>query len=476
MKYQYEFRSHNSMIKIKNDFWANNYLILILLAVHFLINIAIYFNTNSFYEISESRAIFDSYYLLLGGETFLPIHGYYFLTPAFIAFYISQLTGNGLFNYFIFQIVLSTIVVYVIYKVILHITKSNKHAITGVLLLLFYLEFHLLGSIFYNQIYEIFFVSLFLLLIIVFYDESKVSNLLLLALSILIILFASMFFRKTLFYILSIFIFLSLFNFKNKTNLIKFSILTILSFILLFLYNPYKMFNSNYSDETTTLFWGHTFYGGLGGESGFIFPENEKRYDERFKQYIKDNKIDSVTTDVIKQFRISEIKSSIINEPHKWLFLQVKKVFYTFGSVPQKDGLLMLYKGKVRMPWTISALIIQLSYAIILLMFLITVDLNIKKIVEDKYKRIIYFIGLYLIGGICIFSAYQERYRSVVFICFFIPVIAINLGKFRHILLKENRRELIIKLVIILILLAVWIYQAYEALYIYHDRYFKVVE
>ena len=154
----------------------------------------------------------------------------------------------------------------------------------------------------------------------------------------------------------------------------------------------------------------------------------------------------------------------------------VKKVFYTFGSVPQKDGLLMLYKGKVKMPWLISTLVIQLSYALITIMFLITVDLNIKKIFRDKHKRIIYFIGLYLIGGICIFSAYQERYRPVIFMCFFIPVIAVNLDRFKNILLKENRRELIIKLVIILILFTVWIYQAYEALYIYHDRYFKVIQ
>src|SRR4030095_3454798 len=109
-------------------------------------------------------------------------------------------------------------------------------------------------------------------------------------------------------------------------------------------------------------------------------------------------------------------------------------------------------------------------------MFLITVDLSYKKIIHDKYKRIIYFLGLYLIGGICIFSAYQERYRVVVFVCFFIPVIAMNFNKFKNILHKENRRELITKLIIILIMFAVWVYQAYEALFIYHDRYFKVVQ
>lgn len=464
------------MIKPKNNFLTGNYLILILLSVHFLINLAVYFNTNTFYEISESGAIYDAYYSLIKGENFLPISGYYFLTAAFVAYFINGLTGGGLFHYFIFQIILSTLTVYIIYRVVLHVTKSNKQAIIGALLVLFYLEYQLLGSIFYNQIYEIFFVSLFLLAVIKLNDESKVKNIILLVLFVLVILFLSMFFRKTLSYIFSIFIFLTLFNFKNKVNLIKYSILAVLSFIVLFTYNPYKMFNANYFDETTTLFWGHTYYGGLGGESGFIFPENEKRYNEKFKQYIDANKIDSVTPDVVKQFRMSEIKSSILNEPHKWIFLQVKKVFYTFGSVPQKDGLLMLYKGKLKIPWFISALIVQLSYAVILLMFLVTVDLNLKKIFQDKYKRIIYFIGLYLIGGICIFSAYQERYRPVIFICFLIPVIAMNFGKFKNIFLKENRRELAAKIIIILILSAVWIYQAYEALYIYHDRYFKVVQ
>jgi hypothetical protein len=464
------------VIKIKNNFLNSNYLILILLAVHFLLNIAIYFNTNTFYEISESRSNFDAYYSLINGDKFLPMSGYYFLTSAFIALFITEITGNGLFYYFIFQIVLSSVTVYVLYEIILHITKSRKQAVTGIILLIFYLEFNLLGSVFYNQIYEIFFVSLFLLLTVLLYDEKTFTRIALYSLLILLIVYFSMFFRKTLLFIYAVFIFLLFFNVKDKINFAKFSVMALSIFLILFLFNPYKIYNSNYHSENTTLFWGHTFYGGLGGESGFIFPENEKRYNERFDQYINANKIDTVTPDVIDEFRISEVKTFITHEPHKWAFLQIKKVFYTFGSVPQKDGLLMLYKGKIKIPWTVSALIIQLSYAVILIMFLITVDLNFKKIITDKYKRIIYFLGLYLIGGICIFSAYQERYRPVIFVCFFIPVIAVNFYKFKIILLKENRKELIVKLIIIMILIAVWIYQAYEALYIYHDRYFKVLQ
>lgn len=464
------------MTEIKKSFLKRNNLIIVLLAVHFLINIAIYFNTNTFYEISESGNNYDAFYSLINGERFLPMHGYFFLTTAFIAFFINNITGvNGLFYYFIFQIILSTVTVYVLYRIILYITNSKKQAITAILLMIFYLEYNLLGSIFYNQIYEIFFVSVFLLLTVIFNDENKLSKLILYGLLILVTLYGSMFFRKSLFLIFSLFVFLLLFNFKNKSNLIKFSVLAILCFIVFFKLNPYKMINSRYQDESATIFWGQTDYGGLGGEWGFIFPENENRYNERLKQYLTENKIDTVTQEVIDQFRSSEVRSFITKQPHKWLLLQARKLFYTFGCVPQKDGLLMLYQGKIRMPWILSALIIQFSYSIILMMFLITLDLSFKKIIQDKYKRILYFIGIYLIGGICIFSAYQERYRPVIFACFFIPVIAINFNKLKTILHKEKRRELIIKLIIILILLSVWIYQAYEALYIYHDRYFKVV-
>lgn len=464
------------MSKIKNNILHNNYLIFILLFFHFLINIAIYLNTNTFYEISESGSNFDAYYLLIKGVKLLPMNGHFFLTSAFIAYFINLVTGNGILYYFIFHIILSTITVFVIYKTIYFITKSKGKALIAVILIMFYLEYNLLGSIFYNQLYEIFFTSLLLFTLIAYNDEKKIQNLIVLGLSILLVLFASMFFRKTLFFIFALFILLLLFNFKNKLNLIKFSLLAILCFFIVMKLNPYKMFNSGYIDESSTVFWGHTFYGGLGGEVGFIFPENEKRYNEKFKQYLIENNIDSSSPGVSDQFKWSEVKSLILHEPHKWLFLQAKKTFYTFGSVPQKDGLLMLYQGKTKMPWMLSALILQLSYAIILIMFLLSVDINYKNIFQDSHKRIIYLLGSYLFGGICIFSAYQERYRPVIFVCFFIPVIAINFNKLKYILHKENRRELIIKLIIILILLAVWIYQAYEALYIYHDRYFKVVE
>jgi hypothetical protein len=367
-----------------------------------------------------------------------------------------------------------------VYNIVLRTTKSEKQAIIGVLLIMIYMEYNLLGPVFYNQIYEIFFLSIFLLMIIIVNDEKKIIKLIIYTPIILLIVFLSFFFRFSMVFIFLVFFYLLLFNFKNKINLLKFSLLAIMSTIICLAYNPYKLFNSsavhNVHNSDILLFWGHTWYGGHGGEASFVFPENEARYNERLKKYVVDNKIDTISSDVISKFRLTEVKEFIKNEPHKWILLQVKKVFYTFGSVPQKDGLLILYKGKINMPWVLSALIIQLPYAIILILFLVTVDFNYKKVFQNPYKRIFYFVGLYLITGICIAGAYQERYRPVVFVCIFIPIIAMNYSKIKSILDKENRRELITKLILILLLLSVWTYQAYEAIFIYHDRYFKVLQ
>jgi len=452
------------------------YYLVILLIIHLLINVTIYLNTNTFSEISESGSIFRAYDSLIGGNEIVLFWGYYFYAPAIMAFFINQFLGGGLLYYFLFQIILSTTTVYILYRVILFITNSKKQALISVILVIFYTEYNLLSSIFYNQIYEVFFVSIFLLFVILFNDEKKVSNILIYMFLLLLIIYFSMFFRKALIFIYIIFVFLLLFNIKDKTNLLKFSIITVVSFIILFIFNPYEIYNSRNLGNTETLFWGHTLYGGNGGEAAFMYPKNEEKYKEKLKQYIKVNNIDTLTQDVINNFEFSEIKIFIKNEPHKWILLQIRKFIYTFGSVPQRDGLIMLYKGKINMHWVTSALILQIPYAIILIMFLLCLDLNYKEIISNSYKRIIYSVGVYLIAGICFFGAYQERYRPVIFVCFFIPIISINYLKIKNIFNKNNRKELIIKSAFILILIVIWIFQAYEAIVIYPGRYFKVVE
>ncbi|MDD5363477.1 MAG: glycosyltransferase family 39 protein [Ignavibacteria bacterium] len=450
--------------------------IFILLSAHFLLCLFVYFNTNLFLEISESGAVFKTYNSLLNGELILPFQSYYFLSPAYVAFFINYIFGGGVSYYFIFQCLLSTVTVYIVYKIILYITNSGKSAFIAALLTVIYTEYVLLASVFYNQLFDIFFVSLFLLILFHFENETKAKKISAYTFLLLLEIYASMYFRKSLMFIYMIFIILMIFNSKDKKYLLKYSILTVSSFVILFFFNPYKMFNSAYIDNTETLFWGHTLYGGPGGEAAFLFPENEERYNQRMKEYFERNHIGALTREAVDGFEFEEIKTFVKNEPHKWALLQLRKIIYTFGAVPERDGLLMLYKGKIHIHWIIAVLLLQLPYSLILILFLLCVDLSFKEIIHNRFKRIFYSFGLYLLAGICLFGPYQERYRPVIFICFFIPIIAMNFNAIKNLFEKKNRRELIVKIIFVLIVLSIWMYQAYEALFIYHDRYFKVIQ
>jgi hypothetical protein len=450
--------------------------IFILLCAHVLVSLLVYLNTNTFREISESGAVFTAYNSLLNGEKVLPFQAYYFLSPAYVAFFIRYIFGGGISYFFVFQCLLSTATVYIVYRIILYISKSDKSAFIAALLTVIYTEHTLLASVFYNQLFDIFFVSLFLLLLFHFENEIKAKKISVYIVLLLLVIYVSMFFRKSLMFIYLIFIVLMIFNIKDKKYLLKFSILTVTSFIILFAFNPYKMFNSYYIDNTETLFWGHTLYGGLGGEAAFLFPENVERYNKRLKEFSERNHLDTITRESLNNFEFEEIKTFVKSEPHKWALLQLRKIVYTFGAVPERDGLLMLYKGKIHMHWIVAVLLLQLPYSLILILFLLCIDLNFMEIIHNRYKRIFYSFGLYLLAGICFFGPYQERYRPVIFVCFFIPIIAMNFKGIKSLFERKNRRELIVKIIFVLIVLSIWIYQAYEALVIYHDRYFKVIQ
>lgn len=454
----------------------NKLFIFLILSAHFLICVLFYLNTTTFTEISESASVFNAYYCLLNGEKVYPFFAYWFFTPAFVAYFIHMIFGGTLLYYFIFQCLLSTVTVYLIYRTVFNITKSYRSARITVLLSVAYTEYALLSSVFYNQLYEIFFISLFLLLIFPFNDETVTGKITRLAAMLVFVIYLSAYFRKSLMFVYLIFFTLMMLNLKDKKYLLKFAALSVPVMILMLFFNPYKMFNSNYIGNTETLFWGHTMYGGHGGEAALLFPENIEKYNRRLKEFMDKNNLTDITRESMDEFEKEEIIGFIKSEPHRWILLQARKVLYTFGVVPERDGFLMLYKGKASLHWIVASLILQIPYTIILMLFILSLDLSIKEIISDSRKRILYLLGIYIIAGIALFGPYQERYRPVVLICFFIPVIALNYQKTISLFRKENRKELIIKTALILLLLAVWLYQTYEVLIVYRDRYFKIVQ
>ena len=249
-------------------------------------------------------------------------------------------------------------------------------------------------------------------------------------------------------------------------------------FIIVFLVKPLDHLREGaYKPPGLLEFWGHTQYGGNGGEVGFIYKENEALFNERLNDYLKQKDIAVTSPAVEEEFKRDEVRRFITREPHRWVLLQAKKVFYTFGIMPQRDGLTMLVTGRVNVGWVWAAILLQLPFIFLIILFLLTVDIKWKDIVlPPGFRFLLYLLGIYLVGAISVYGAYAERYRIVAMVTFIIPVTAINIDRLKQLFKPEKRKELIIRLSFIALVGLVWCYQAYEALIMHRERYFQALE
>jgi hypothetical protein len=466
------------MINIIKGLIAKRYFIAVFLLIHFLLNLLLYLNTNSFREISDSSAIFDTFDFLLAGRRPALLFGGYCYGPAYVAWFFFQLFGN-LYSYFIFQCLLTTISTYIVYRIVLQISENKVSGAIAIFLLTIYTEYLLLSSVFYNQVFEIFFTALMLWITLLLFREKYLLRSLIFILIIGVVVVVSTIFRGTLsrtyyyFFAAAIVCIVT----KHYRDFFKFLTLSLILYFVIVVLSPTDLVREPLSVPSTPFFWGHTMYGGKGGENGFIYQKNKDLYNKRLKEYVIKNKIDTIDQVVINKFRENEVSRFIREEPHKWVFLQFKKFFNTFGSVPIRDGLIMLMKGNISFHWILSAVLLQIPFISIMLLFLLSIDYKIKTFLTlSNYKFLVYILGFYLITATCFYIGTMDRYRVVVLVMFFIPVIAINRKKLKTLFLLENRKELFVRLFFICIFIAIWIYQAYVALVIDADRYFRVVQ
>ena len=453
------------------------YTVAILLGLNFILRILVYFNTTMFKGISESGVLLGMLDRILAGERPLPIFGFYwYYTPAYIGYFFIKIFGT-IHAYYIFQCLLGTITTYLVYRIVLLMSGSRKSGIISIILMTIYVEHILLSSVFYNQIYEVFFGASFLLFCLLLFRERKPLRIILFSLAIIISVYASLLFRTTFsFSFVCLLIVAIIFPDKKQNSVfIKFFPLAILLFLLIFVFKPINKLREG-TDKQGMAFWGQTLYGGLGGENGFIFKKNEDLFNKRLKEYSIKNNIDSITPAVIEKFQKYEVKRFITKEPHKWVLLQFSKFFHTFGAVPPKDDLLMITTGKIKLPWWAASAIVQIPFVLLIFLFILTMDLKFMDLIKNNDEKVlIYFIGAYLVSGICFYATYAERYRPVVFVLVIIPIIAINSRNLKTLFIKENRTNLYIRMSVIILFILIWIYQAYEAMVLYSDRYFGAV-
>jgi hypothetical protein len=470
----------SSREKFFRSIWENRLTVPLILVVQFGLHLLLYFNTETFSGISESGALFGKLDTILSGESPRPLYGFYwYFTPAYIAAFFIRIFGS-IDAYFVFQCLLATVTPLLIYFTVVKISGSKKSGVVSIILTTIYTEYLLLSSVFYNQVYENFFVVLLLLVVLNFAENRSIKKLFIYGTLTVAVVLCSLMFRNTLlvafFYFMLAGIFFLLQK-RHRTGL-GLMVLSIVLFLLVFIIKPLDVFREGvYQPQRVFEFWGHTPYGGNGGEVGFIYKENEELFNKRLDAYLHENNISEATPAAVEDFKSYEVRRFITKEPHRWLFLQVKKVLYTFGVMPQRDGLTMLVRGRAPVGWVTAAILLQVPFLLIMTLFLLTVDIRPRNInILPGYKFLLYLLGLYLITGISIYATWAERYRIVAVVAFIIPVIAINIDTLNGLFSPGNRKELRIRILMVAFMIIVWGYQAFEALVIHKDRYFQALE
>jgi hypothetical protein len=452
----------------------------IILAIQFSLHLLGYFNTRTFSGISESGVLLGKLNEILSGASPRPLYGFYwYFTPAYVAKFFIGIFGS-IDYYFAFQCLLSTATSFLIYLIVVKISGSKKSGIVSLALATVYTEYILLSSVFYNQVYENFFVLLLLLVILNFVAAGGKKEFVLYGVSALVIVMASLLFRNTLVVFFAFLLIAGVYFLFKKRTVTGAGLLTIslILFLLVFIIRPLDFLREgDYRPPRSLDFWGHTLYGGNGGEVGFIYRENEALFNERLDEYAKQNKIEEITPAVIEDFKSHEVRRFITREPHRWVLLQVKKVLNTYGIMPQRDGLTMLVRGRAGISWVMAAVLLQAPFIFIILLFIMTVDVNLNRIFRlPGYTFIMYLLGLYLIAATSVYGAWAERYRIVVMVSFIIPVTAANINRLTILFARSGRKELIIRLSVVVLMMMVWGYQAYEALVVHGDRYWNALD
>jgi len=457
----------------------SKYSLIILLILNFIIRLLVYFNTTQFSKIQGS--VLSGLETLNNGRLQAVFSGGAYYTLSYVAYFFEHYLGS-LHWFFVFQCLLSAITSWLVYLIIYKISNNKLSAITGLILVTFYLDFIIISSIAYNQVLEIFFTAVSILIIQNLLKVRPLTTYILLSMLLLFTIYISLLFRGTLVYLHYILLIASIIFFLKKNLNNKTAIRLIITFLVFyFAFNNFSLLQflpkSNEKASNGFIFMGHTLYGGNGGEGTFIYEKNRLKYKKELALYLKEKKIKAPTMADTNNFQSREIVRFIKNEPLNWFSLQLKKVLYTYGIVPIRDNITILMTGHIKFGLLLTLFWSQVTFILPLIMLLLFFNLKrFRELLSDEFGLVMILITIYLIAATSLYGHYQERYRIVVMVTALIPlsVLFIDLNYFKKIF--KDKRILIYKIIALVLLLTVWGYQAYEALVLYGTRYMNAID
>lgn len=481
-------------------------LVSIILLVNFLLRIFIWSNTELF-RFADYVAYLDGIDTLIKGENQYLLNGNFLFGISYLGFFAEKFLGS-LDYFFVFNCLIASLTELILYFLVVKITGMPFAGIITVVIQTFYTEYMVFSSVYYTPVIMIFLLSLFILLSYFYLTERKVIIKISSAVGIILIFLMSFFFKPELQYLPW---FLGIFSlFFIRINRLFFLKILSLSFLLL---TSYYILNTsgiithpaNHANSNSFLFFGHTDYGGDGGEGAFVYPENKIRYETALTEYLKTNNITSPTAKDYNSFQRMEMYSFITQHPLKWVNLQFTKFFRTFGVVPETTSFKILYSGLFKRNLWLTSIVVVVPVSMIIILFILFFNLSeIKQLfntsifqpfnsstpapikhfnssaVQNRsalrspnaarsassnagFLYLLLTLFIYYLLATIFFGQYQERYRMPVMVLFIIPALGYFIVKFEK---KQflKKTSLIIKGAVIVLFITVWSFQARKAI------------
>jgi hypothetical protein len=451
--------------------------LLLILIVNFILRLVIFYST-SLFSFSDYHTYLTAVEKIHEGGNVPLLGGNYLFTISYLGYFAKYVLGN-LDYFFLFNCALGTLTTYLVSLLTIKMTGRVGAGLIAAVILTVYTEFMVFSSVFYSTVIMLFLLACFMLLLFRFVKSvSFRDEAVFLALLSIIYLLTFLFKPELLF--LPFFLIAGLVFIYKQKALFRKTIMLILSLsaclFLVFLSGIYDK-EENEVIVNDFIFFGHTDYGGDGGEGAFIYEENKGRYQEALSSYLTTNQITSPAPGDINRFQISEIKIYLLQHPVKWMRLQLIKFTRTFGVVPETTSFKVLYTGLFKGVLWLTSLTVVGPFAFILLLFIIFFkyripneclngELYITGTAPRPSSGFFFFfltILLYYIFISVILGQYQERYRLPAMVIFIIPFLAYSVESFDK---KQffNKRSIPARVIVIIVFLTVWVFQTGEAL------------
>jgi hypothetical protein len=474
--------SVKEFIKKNSGVWLS-----IILLLNFALRLLIYSKTVLF-NLSDYKVYLAGIDIIHNEGRISLINGNFLFAISYLGYFAKYLLGN-LDYFYILNCFLGTMTTLILANLTNRITGNVISGMVVALIMTFYTEFMVFSSVFYTPVIMLFLLAFFMLQLYLFYTNDLLLYSILNLVSLLITYLTTFLFKPELIFLPLFLILLSLFFIKKDKRFFKrtifLSTVLIVGTTLFFLTG---IFNKPKDQPIANdfIFFGHTDYGGDGGEGSFIYNENKIRYNKALSEWCKKNNIDQPGPQEINRFQRDEVIKFVTHSPFSWIKLQFTKFFRTFGVVPESTSFKVLYSGLLKGNLWLTSIIVVAPVALIIILFILLFNFSfLKRLIKSSTSKplnsytlignpntrqnnhflIIYcLIFFYYLICTIFLGQYQERYRLPLMVVFIIPVLSYFIASFDK---KQffNRIALTIKGVVIVLFITIWLFQAKNAIY-----------